>query len=652
MMTASPITPLYLPISASTLERLKGDEPETAIEDMTTPELAAALVLVKLPQSRLTGPEKIEKLLSTAIATANESIGEAGINPLRGVLLRDLDSGVLDLTMAQLSDHGLLLMDDAEVRSRRYLSALGEWDHQYRFRRHAANPIVHERPSSSTHTIRLTDPQLRVSECLLLNRDDPLHVQGYAGTGKTHLLASLIDMLSPPNRPLVLCQTQQQIRAIQQRVPHSQARLLTFQMLALEGLDQLDRLTPYQYPYSRPEPHRMSPTAQISDAEIARYLGFTPLGRLKPPSIANLCRRMIMSFCAGPASQITEATIPKGIDLSQRDRDMLVSYAIILWKHIINAPRAFPVPIRAYHLIKLLALCGYGIPESFTHVIVDESHDLSVPMIQVLERSRQAFITLGDDLQSLSGHVVRHSSTIRQREIGQAVRAGVEMESVLTPLIHAHPLTPPVAYKGNRSIGTQLTHYDSLRMPSTPTTVLVKDMWGLLEWFMRMSPEEGAYGFLLLGNRHQFHTFALDLIELHNHGRRPRHGMLFRHDSWDSLRQQETAAGNKAFERIARRLEKGLTAEQFDELFRRTGTDDRSGYRLALVNEVRNLEFDSVMLAPDLLPKPQVMTEIERGKLLSAIYTGASRARHQIIVPGYLADWVSDLKRLSATTGS
>lgn len=642
---ASP--PLYLPISTEAAARLASGDAKAVVDTLSTPELAAALVLMKLPQTRLSATDGIEKLLASAITAANETAG-TGINPLRDVLARDLDAKLLEIMLLQLDVLSLVLMDEAEVEARQYLDAQGNWDFRYRFRRNGANPLIHDPIRAYPKPIKLTDPQVRITECLLLNRDEPLHVQGYAGTGKTHLLASIVSLLSEPNKPLVLCQTQQQIRAIQERIPATNARFLTFQMLALEALDQLERLEPYAYDYWRPSTYRMSGNSQVSDAQLAQHLGLQPVGVLTAPSVANLCRRMIMSFCAGPAASITPVNIPRGFTFSAVEQAVLVEYAVALWQQILLPTTGLEVPIRAYHLIKLMALKGYGIPEEYTHVVVDESHDLSVPMLQVLERSKQAFITLGDDLQALSGHVKRHSSHVRTREIGQAVRAGKAMESVLSPLIEAHPLSLAEVYQGNRSVGTVITHYDSLKLPANPTTILVKDLWGMLEWFLRLSQEEGACGFELLGNRHQFSIFALDLIGLFNDGRRPRHGLLFRYASWEKLYAAETASGNKSLERVARRLEKGLTKESFEQLLLRIGTDRSSGYRLGLVNEVRNMEFDSVMLAPDLLPQPRPMSDIDRGKLLSLIYTGASRARQEIIVPGYLADWVADLKRLAA----
>jgi len=644
------VTPrLYLPISASIANKLASGDKDEVLASMSTPELAAALVLLKLPTNRVSGAANLETLLAQAIAAANEATGQQAGNPLRAILDRDLDPKVMALSLTLLDELQLTLMTEAEVKARTYLSRDGEWDTRYCSRRNDQSPVTQYRATEdSTVFVGMTDPQSRVADTLLLNKDEPLHVQGYAGVGKTHLLAGIIQMLTRPAYPLVLCQTQQQMRAIQARVPGANARFLTFQMLALEALDQLQELEPYEFDYVRPSSHRMSGQTQLSDAALAKSLYFHSLGSLSPASVANMARRMVMSFCSGPANVITEATIPAGISLSESDRALMVMNANILWKEILNPMPELDIPIRAYHLIKLMALKGYGIPSAYSHIIVDESHDLSVPMVQVLERSKQAFITLGDDLQSLSGHVVRHSSTIRQQVIGMSVRAGTGMESVLNPLIAAHPLSPVEPFTGNRAASTRITHYDSLALPEKPCTVLVKDLWGMFEWFLRLSADSRGTGFELLGNRNEFMRFATDLIELHQSGRRPTHGALFRYPTWDKLVEGETAAGNKSFERIARRLERGLSAGEFKAQFLRFGGDSSSGYRLAMVSDVRNREFDSVMLAPDLLPAPTRISDSDRTKLLSAIYTGASRTKHELILPGYLSDWVTDLQSTTA----
>lgn len=639
--------PLMLPISASTIGQLICGNARELVETLSSPELASILVLSKLGPNNTLTLGAMESMLSSAIAAANEAVG-AGANPLRVYLASKLDTALLEGVLPRLDELSLVLMGDTEVKSRKYLDVQGGWDFGYRQRQAKVTPLIQDPISVYPKSITMTDGQVRVTECLLLNSGEPLHVQGYAGTGKTHLLVNILNLLPPPNSPLVLCQTLQQARAIHARVPHTNAMIYTFQELALEVLDFDEGREPCEFAYARPSDERMSSDAYVNDTQIAKHLGFQQVSNLAPARVANICRRMIMSFCYGPANFISPATIPRGLKFSAVEQSVLVEYASQLWRETLIPLSGLDIPIRSYHLIKMMALKGCAIPNYYTHVIVDESHDLSVPMIKVLERSPQSFVTLGDDLQSLSGHVMRHSATVRNRAIGQAVRAGEAMESVLTPLIHAHPLSPDEPYKGNRSVGTQISQYDNLKVPDKPTTILVKDQWGLFEWFLRLSPEVNPCKFELLGNRYQFNRFALDVVELFNKGTRPRHASLVRYPTWDKLYEAEVAAGNKAVERIAQRLERGLVKDDLEQLLSRAGADTSTGYRLAQVSEVRNREFDSVMLTPDLLPQPKALDGSERGKLLTGIYIGASRAKNEIIVPGYLADWVSDLSRLSA----
>ena len=637
---------LYLPISSDTIERLLADPLETTLESLSTPELAAALVLIKLHSSSQSGLDGLEKLLAGAIDVANDAIGQSGGNPLRPVLARDLRPTTLQWATTQLPLLKINLMSDAEVKAREYLTVEGGWDFGYRHRRNDPSPVTQSRTATGGAKVRFTDPQARVTDCLLMNTDEPLHVQGLAGTGKTHLLAGLIGLLPWPAMPLVLCQTQQQVRAIKKRVPDSHALFTTFLGLALEALQNDSGLNGYEVPYTPPTPDRLSPTTQIGDAHLARHLNFGSVADMSPPRVAAICKRMVMSFCSGPARAITAKNIPAHTKGTDADRANLVMYATALWREVLSPAPNIVMPIRSYHLIKLMALQGFSVPTAFSHVIVDESHDLSIPMIQVLERSPQAFISLGDDLQALSGRVNKHSATIRQRDIGLAVRAGVPMESILNPLIDAHPLRPQIQYEGNGSIETRLSQYDKLDMPERPCAILVRDIWGQLEWFLRMSHASSRGGFELMGSRHELQRFAVDLINLHAGEGRPSHGLLYRYQSWDELYQAETNKGNTSVERISRRLDRGLTAAEFKALFTHHGSDMTSGYKLAKVSDVRNVEFDAVFLAPDLLPPPGDTTSAAASKLLSAAYVAASRARYELMVPGYLADWASDLTRL------
>lgn len=59
--------------------------------------------------------------------------------------------------------------------------------------------------------------------------------------------------------------------------------------------------------------------------------------------------------------------------------------------------------------------------------------------------------------------------------------------------------------------------------------------------------------------------------------------------------------------------------------------------------DARNTEINSVMLAPDLLSPVRPGDRIAASRAFAALYTGGSRARHKLIVPGYLRDWAADM---------
>jgi hypothetical protein len=64
--------------------------------------------------------------------------------------------------------------------------------------------------------------------------------------------------------------------------------------------------------------------------------------------------------------------------------------------------------------------------------------------------------------------------------------------------------------------------------------------------------------------------------------------------------------------------------------------------QLGRVEDARNMELDSVMLTPDLLTPVKKNDVPSASRTFSALYTGGSRARFEVIVPGYLRDWALD----------
>jgi len=95
-----------------------------------------------------------------------------------------------------------------------------------------------------------------------------------------------------------------------------------------------------------------------------------------------------------------------------------------------NALRASSCPEIAAHGDEHLRVQGHAgtgksaLMDTYTHVVIDESHDLPAVVRQILAASPQALATLGDDSQNLRGFVTQPSPLVRHREMTHSVRTG------------------------------------------------------------------------------------------------------------------------------------------------------------------------------------------------------------------------------------
>jgi hypothetical protein len=90
-------------------------------------------------------------------------------------------------------------------------------------------------------------------------------------------------------------------------------------------------------------------------------------------------------------------------------------------------------------------------------------------------------------------------------------------------------------------------------------------------------------------------------------------------------------------------LSKGYSSSEFEASLLNLDTSGTAALQLGRVMDARNSEIDAVMLAPDLLSQVGPGDRVAASKAFAALYTGGSRARHKLIVPGYLRDWASDM---------
>jgi hypothetical protein len=74
----------------------------------------------------------------------------------------------------------------------------GKWDDEFKTRHHAANNPFSQQMISPAHRERwLSAAQDKLVRTFRANLDEDLHVQGYAGIGKSHLIGALTECLDP-----------------------------------------------------------------------------------------------------------------------------------------------------------------------------------------------------------------------------------------------------------------------------------------------------------------------------------------------------------------------------------------------------------------------------------------------------------------------
>jgi len=203
---------------------------------------------------------------------------------------------------------------------------------------------------------------------------------------------------------------------------------------------------------------------------------------------------------------------------------------------------------------------------------------------------------------------------------------------LVNSIVGAHPnCNTALPFCGDPLIRTEVSYYSKVFVPTKPAVVLVSDMWGLFEWSQRLAQK---VNFELLSDLHELDVFVGDCIDLYKNGITPRHRELFRFTRWAEV--VERYQRRSSFERIDRLLRKGYSINDW----RRTkakivtaGIPSQGHYALGLIKDVRNREFESVVVASEVVDWASDTKNVTKGQSASAVYVAATRARSQLAVP-------------------
>jgi len=633
---------LFIPLTEEKADALAAHDarPAEVLAQWSVHEIASA-ALIQNALSFSDQPQRLDKtekalaqLISIGLQVeASQSPGEFARVMAARFSRESFKAGLNDLPKIPAR-----LLTDEQCQAGGYVLESGEWNYQFKSQlAEELNPFTEAFSTSDGKTFSLTSQQARTFRIFQTELDESMNVQALAGTGKTFMIERMVDTLSR-YRPLLLAHTQVQLQALISRIGENRVVGMTFGQLATACLER-DQTKP-----QRRGGNRARLSYQLTPSVVAERLSLGPVGPLSPWQVAQACNRMVMRFCFGKELEIGARHIPElDTPLSDLDELALVQYAQRFWQQTIEpTDPKLQLPLRGYHRIKHLSLDEDAfIDQHYTHIIIDESHDLTWAMSAFLDRCPQPVITLGDACQRLDANLSKRGPAIRHREVVHSIRAGRQIEGVINPLIDQNPIVNVSHLEGSRERDTKVIYYDSAEIPTEPTTILCNSEWGLFEWFQRLG-NAGARFSLLPGADIDFKQFVLDCVELFNNRIRPRHRALFKYTSWTSLRK-DMAKDDSAFIRIERMLKKGYKPADFEASLQWLDSSGQAPIKLGRVSDARNTEINTVMLAPDLLSRIEPGDKFGAAKALSAIYTGGTRARYKLIVPGEVRDWASDL---------
>lgn len=633
------IIKLFIPLTELQATQLSSGEvqPSQCFAEWTFAQIAATAVVQHAPTLAAdpSAAAKCERLLSQMLDLARTIESEEGEGSFAAAMAARFDRARFSSGVACLQLMHIRLLDGEALAEGSFLTSNGGWCFDFTSRHERSlNPFTEEFVSPDGLPFVLTDSQARSFRVFLGELDEDLHLQALAGTGKTFLIERMVDLLVN-YKPLILAMTAPQVQAVMKRVGN-RAQGRTFGEFAMELL-QNDPSCPSRLRW------RSTTKSKIDDQVLATELHMLPIGRMTPAQVASVALTMVSRFCSSGDHEVNETHIPRtGEILAAPDKAALVEYASRVWGEVCE-PRYMPtkLPVFYYHQQKQLSLSAEArVPEEYTHIIIDEAHDLPIPVQQFLSRCGIPVITLADACQRLDGRMVSPGPHVRSREIFNSVRAGRQVEAAINTLIDRNPLVRVHPMEGSRLRDTRTVFYDNLDIPQEPTTILVQSDWGLFEYCQRLSSKNAAFA-ILPGSVNNFHRFVTSCIKLYLDGTRPSYGPLFQYRSWDQLRKDKGEA-DPAFNRIDRMLQKGYSEGDLDQLLMRQVSLEKARYLVGKVADAKNMEVDSVMLTPDLLTVTGPGDRLGVARHFAALYTGGTRARFRLYVPGNLREWASD----------
>lgn len=623
--------PVYLPITPELCQGLLQAEGAPPLETLSQAQLAALLVIQNLAQSQ--GPvdaRGAEKVLGKLLAWAIDGPHSPDVG-LLSEARRLFDARKLYFGLEVIKGSKLRLLDAEALEAGDYLLPDGKWDFDYRIRRQQGGSPFSQQVTTGFDKERwLTVEQDKLLKVIRADLDEDIHVQGYAGIGKSYLLGALMDCL-PRGRVLALARTPAKLGALRQRMGlDPQAKVgMTFGQFAAALLKN-----------ARPANTR---APQPGKRRVAEELGIHGVLQYDAEHALDICLEVLQSYCLSRDYSLSSQHLPffrKA--LSAVDAQALLEYASRLWRYLESNPAwASQTGFEALLLIKRASLGGCSVPGRYSHVIIDESQDVPAPLLQIIERGRQVLITLGDEYQKATGEVVRRGRQVRHKDMAFAVRSGPQVERLINPLIGMHSRKSKVPFEAARSVDVGIEHYPEGFVPPEGCVVLSASRWDTMRWAMELAGRNCLLTFPDWPDMRRFMASAVGLFRAAFHGGGQDgadiHPYFAHFPDWQQVRDAERF--DESFLWVEARLQTGFKMADLTGLDARVSAQPAS-LLLMMAQDAGGLEFDQVLLTPELMSTQPFRDAYAFDERICAVYIALSRARRQLYLPYDVQEWI------------
>lgn len=630
-------SPVFLPVTDETCAGLLLADGAKALGVLTDPELAAVLVIQNLAQAaeKDLNAGAAEIVLSKLIAWAVDSRQSAAVG-LLSEAQRLFDPRKLYFGLNVIKSLNLRFLLADEVSARDYLLPDGKWDVGYKVRHHLSNNPFSQQMVTPKHREHwLTAAQDKLVRTFRANLDEDLHVQGYAGIGKSHLIGALMECLRPGGA-LVLAYTSEKLATLQKRIGVARDRNTgtTFEAFARALLHG-------PRPQLATKPVR-GPSKQALSQEL-NILGFRGHDA---QTTFEACLRVLKRYCHSRDHSLSAKHLPHFKQaLSNLDARVLLEYSSRLWSYLeVNPAWGSRTGFEELLMIKRACLAGCVVPTRYTHVLIDESQDVPPSLLQIIERGRQVLITLGDEYQQASSAIVKRKRAVRQSDVSYSVRSGRNIERLVNPLICLHSEKSKVPFEGARDADVGIEHYPEGFVPPEGCVVLTASRWDTMKWMIELQAASCPFSFSdkkAESDLKRFMTTAIALFKPEYYGAENTadgsHPYFIEMADWQQVRDANQF--DESFLWVESELGKGFKIADVTRLNSMIGSPGKS-CMLMMAEDAGGMEFDRVLLTPELLSNAKFKDAYEFDQRICLVYIAISRARHQLYLPYDVIEWV------------